>query len=346
MRKSGGCDKKRNAIMKPVMPLRIFFLGLYLALLGTSAAVAEKARFELKGRVLLAEERPIRGILPEIRLEGIRFPFLRRTLARPDGTFKFKKIPASTYQLTISALGWGEMRRTLEVGPGTADARRQVEVNYVFEPSRRAGSAATVSTTQLSVKTDALEHYSRALKRLEKEDSAGAIKHLEKAVEISPHFSSAWNHLGTIAYMSRQHARAQQCFDKALEHAPDSYPALVNLGATLLALGKLEEALVTNARAVSLRAEEPLARSQLGLCYLRLGRPQEAEEQLKLAKKLDPGHFSGPQIALAEIYRRRRDFAAVAAEIEEFLRYHPDSPRTAQLQKRLQVTRDMLRQKQ
>ena len=87
-----------------------FFLGFYLLLATVSGAAAEEERFELRGRVLLAEGRPVRGILPEIRLEGTRFPFLRRTLARRDGTFKFKKIPATTYQLTISALGWGEMR--------------------------------------------------------------------------------------------------------------------------------------------------------------------------------------------------------------------------------------------
>ena len=104
----------------------------------------------------------------------------------------------------------------------------------------------------------------------------------------------------------------------------------------------LEEALEANARAARLRPEEPLARSQLGLCYLKLGHLQEAEEQLKLARNLDPGHFSGPQLTLAEIYRRRRDFAAVVAEIEEFLRYHPDAPGAERLQKRLQVARDML----
>ena len=334
--------KKSITLMKRIMPLGGFFLGLYLVLVAVSGAATKEERFELRGRVLLADGRPIRGILPEIGLEGTRFPFLRRTLTRRDGTFKFKKIPANTYQLTISALTWGEMRRTLEVGPSAADSRRRIEVSYVFEPTRRAGSSATVSTKQLSVKKDALKHYSRALKRLEKEDSRGAIEHLEKAVEISPHFSSAWNHLGTIAYMSRQLDRARQCFDKALEHEPDSYPALVNLGATLFALGELEEALEANARAARLRPEEPLARSQLGLCYLKLGHLQEAEEQLKLAKNLDPGHFSGPQLTLAEIYRRRRDFAAVVAEIEEFLRYHPDAPAAERLQKRLQVARDML----
>ena len=335
------CGKKCTATMKPIMPLTVLLLGVFLPVVTVSGA-EEEERFELRGRVLLAEGKPIRGILPEIRLEGTRFPFLRRTLARRDGTFTFKKIPATTYQLTISALGWGEMRRTLEVGPSVADAKRRIDVSYVFEADRRAGPSATVSTKQLSVKPAALKHYVQALQRLEKEDSAGAIKHLEKAVEISPHYSAAWNHLGTIAYMSRQHARARHYFGKALEHDPDSYPALVNLGAVLLALGKLEEALETNAQAARLRTEEPLARSQLGLCYLRLGRLEDAEEQLKLVKKLDPGHFSSPQLTLAEIYRRRRNFGAVAAEIEEFLRYHPDSPRAEQLQKRLQVTRDML----
>ena len=330
--------------MKPTMPLGVFFLGLYLVLVTVSGAGAatKEERFELRGRVLLAEGRPIRGIVPGIRLEGARFPFLRRTLAHRDGTFRFKKIPAGTYQLIISALGWGEMRRTLEVSSSIADAKRRIVVSYVFEPNRRVAAFATVSTKQLSVARDALKQYGKALKRLEKEDLAGAVKHLEKAVEISPHYAGAWNHLGTIAYMSRQHDRAEECFTKALEHDPNSYAALVNLGAALGALGKLEKALEANGQAVELRSEEPLARSQLGLTYFHLERLEEAEEQLKRAKKLDPGHFSSPQLTLAEIYRRRQDLAAEAAELEEFLRYHPDSPVAGQLAERLQAIRDRL----
>ena len=98
------CGKKCTATMKPIMPLTVPLLGFFLAVVTVSGA-EEEERFELRGRVLLAEGKPIRGILPEIRLEGTRFPFLRRTLAKRDGTFKFKKIPATTYQLTISALG-------------------------------------------------------------------------------------------------------------------------------------------------------------------------------------------------------------------------------------------------
>ena len=202
---------------------------------------------------------------------------------------------------------------------------------------------STVSTKQLSVAREASKEYSKALKRLEKEDSAGAIKHLERAVEISPHFSAAWNHLGTIAYMSRQPSRARNCFKQAVEHDPDSYAALVNLGAALLALGILDEAIKVNSRAVGLRGDEPLARSQLGLTYLKLGRLDEAEKELKLAKQLAPEHFSSPQLTLAEIYHRRDDFAAVASEIKEYLRYHPDSPAAPRLTLQLQAARDRIR---
>jgi outer membrane protein assembly factor BamD (BamD/ComL family) len=44
------------------------------------------------------------------------------------------------------------------------------------------------------------------------------------------------------------------------------------------------------------------------------------------AKRLDPAHFSRPQWTLAQIYLRTGDPKAAAAELEEFIRLHPDSP--------------------
>jgi tetratricopeptide (TPR) repeat protein len=155
------------------------------------------------------------------------------------------------------------------------------------------------------------------------------VAHLERAVELAPQFSTAWNDLGTIAYYARQYERAEICFRKALAADPDSFEALVNLGGVLLNLSKHDEALRCNSIAVRRRPGDALANSQLGLAYSVAGDFDLAVKYLQNAKRIDPGHFSNPQLALAEIYLRQNQRAAAAQEYRDFLRRHPDAPQAA-----------------
>src|SRR5690606_21594880 len=97
-------------------------------------------------------------------------------------------------------------------------------------------------------------------------------------------------------------ATAERHFRRALKEDPSSYPPLVNLGGALLALGKHEEALKINERAVRRAPEDALAHSQLGMSYVQARDFAKAELHLRQAIALDPGHFSAPQLVLADLY--------------------------------------------
>jgi regulator of sirC expression with transglutaminase-like and TPR domain len=47
---------------------------------------------------------------------------------------------------------------------------------------------------------------------------------------------------------------------------------------------------------------------------------------LEIARRIDPAHFSHPQLVLAEIHLRRGENSAAADALEDFLRHHPDFP--------------------
>ena len=175
----------------------------------------------------------------------------------------------------------------------------------------------------------------KANKKLENRDTEAALAHLEKAVEISPQFLSAWNHLGTIAFQSGQYAKAEEYFRRALEIQADAFPPVVNLGAALLALGRYDEALRFNQYAVTLRTGDALANSQLGRNYSLLGNDLEAIQYLNIAKGLDPSHFSLPQVTLAQIYQRRGEHQKAIRELEDFIERHPDSQRAEQTRQTL-----------
>ena len=275
------------------------------------AAYVSAADFELIGRI--QPERPL-----PVFLQGATAPFHAATEADETGRFHFRKLTAGTYVVMV-----GGIQRTVEVGPSLADSRRRVTITIDlagdnFEPRAR------VSVRELAVPESARREYEEAEKALGRRDATAAVGHLKRAVELAPAFSAAWNHLGTVAYQTGQYAEAESDFRKALDVDPDAYAPLVNLGGVLINLGKLDEALDCNLRAVRKSPGDALANSQLGMTYFAKSQLDLAEQYLTAAKRIDPSHFSHPQLILAEIHLRRNDPKAAARELEDLLARHPD----------------------
>jgi len=296
------------------------------------SAAASGQVYELAGRVTPAG----RG---SVTLYGATQPFTSSTLTDDGGRFTFRKLAAGTYTLAVYLPGRGEARQTVEVGPGAADARRRVQIalalkdaNFDPTPDHRRHA---VSTRQLAIPDAALRAFENAQRALEKRDAATAEKHLERAVELAPQFATAWNTLGTIAYQTRRFALAEQRFREALKQDPSAYEPLVNLGGVLVTLHKLDEALEVNVHATLTRPTDALAESQLGMTYFELGQFDNAVKHLERARRIDPAHFSHPQLFLAEIHLRRGEKKAAADVLEDFLTHHPDYPQAAKVRENI-----------
>jgi tetratricopeptide (TPR) repeat protein len=294
----------------------------WLAIAALSAADARK--YEVSGQ--LVPEGPA-----AVSLHGATTPFAASTLADEHGRFHFRDVLAAAYTVIVFIPARGESRQTIEVGPSLADARGHVAVRIQITDSTIENEDSPrrrhiVSTRELSIPDRARKEYNEAQKMLSRRDVPGAIAHLEKAVEIAPRFCAAWNHLGTIAYQSRRFPDAEKYFRRALEEDEGAFEPLVNLGGVLLTLGQLDEALQYNLYAVLARPNDALANSQLGMTYFAVNNLSLAQKYLEIAKRLDPTHFSHPQLTLAEVHLRRQEPVLAADELEDFLRQHPDWP--------------------
>jgi Tfp pilus assembly protein PilF len=305
---------------------------LRYSLLFVFAAAACGQVYEFSGHVTPAG----RG---SVTLYGATQPFTASTLTDDGGGFTFRKLAAGTYTLAVFLPGRGEARQTVEIGPGSADSRHRVHLSLTLQeadfdpaPDRRRHA---VSARQLAIPERALRDYEDAQHDLEKRDVEAAEKHLEHAVELAPQFENAWNTLGTIAYQTRRFELAERRFREALKQDPAAYEPLVNLGGVLVTLHKLDEALEVNVHAALTRPGDALAESQLGMTYFELGQFDNAVKHLERARKLDPAHFSHPQLFLAEIHLRRGEKAAAADVLEDFLLHHPDYPQAAEVRENI-----------
>ena len=299
-------------------------LFLVALLLGPVAIPATERKLELRGQVTP----PFRWLPVVIR--STNGSYHKQTFTGSDGKFKFKKLEPGHYTIYVFHRRLGETRRSVEVTPSFADEKGRVET---VVPVRRSETAMKrqlrqrhmVSFDELAIKDDAREELAKAAKELRKNDVTSAVARLEKAVAISPRFIAAWNQLGVIAYRDGDFARAETCFLKALAVDPQSFPPLVNLGGVLLALRRFNEALGYNRTAVQVHPDDSLANSQLGINYFHTGNHDEAIRYLTTAKRIDPAHFSLPQLTLAEIFARREQWHMAAGELKNLQALHPDS---------------------
>jgi Tfp pilus assembly protein PilF len=327
--------------------MRSILLSFILAVSASpEGAAPQRTVYQVVGKVLLSDGTPFRGVTPVVFLHGAITPFSRQTPAGPDGKFRFKSIPPGTYMLVAAVPRAGEIRRTVEVGPGFADSKGIVAAGITFDRTLPINRRAGISAVELSVTEQAILEYTRAQDCLARQDVNGAVERLNKAVEISPGYATAWNQLGTIAYQTRRYQDAERYFREALKQDPEAYAPLVNLGGALLALNRIEESLAVNQAAVKASPGDALAHSQLGKSYFYLGKFDDAETYLKRAEAIDPSHFSYPQVILAEIYMRRNQVPAAMAEMEEFLKLHPDSDWAPGIRKALETARSRLPVKQ
>jgi Flp pilus assembly protein TadD len=296
-----------------------------------AAEEESRATLEFRGRVLLPAQarRPDRRMTVSLVQVGTSFA----AQTRPDsrGRFRFRKLQPGTYSLEILIPGTGAILRTVELTPSFADARGRVEREFLFDQDElqrlaRPIPQGLVSVRELSIPRKARNEYGKARNALRKRDVEGAVRRLEKAVELAPQFMEAVNNLGMIRFQQREYAEAERYFRNALELEPEAFEPLVNLGGTLLALGRVEEAIEVCGRAQSARPQDPLANAQLGLAYFLAGDDESALNYLLLTQELDPVHFTNPQLPLARIYLRHSEEEAALEELQDFLRLRPDSP--------------------
>jgi len=269
-------------------------------------------------------------------IRGVDNAYLKRSPVYWDGKFKFKNLKPGSYNVSVVVYRLGEFRQTYNVGPSTSDEKGRVKITMTLNPSRASRlftprDRFTISASRLSIPEKAHKEVMEAQKKLMKEDMDGAEEHLKRAVEIAPQYAGAWNTLGTLAYQRKDFEGAERHFREAMKQDKELFEPIVNLGGVLLNLGRADEAIKMNQEAIMRRPKDALANAQLGLSYESLKKHDLAIKYLEEAKRLDPGHFSHPQLFLSQIYLSRGQRNLAARELEHFLRYHPDYPGAGRL---------------
>jgi len=251
-----------------------------------------------------------------------------------QGNFEFRNLASGNYQLEVEAnrQKFEVKTEAVTVFKGTPSL---VNIALREKESPDSTSAKTVSIAELdrNVPSNARKEFDRASKLISEGNTAAAIVHLQKAVELYPGYVMAHNDLGTQFLAQGKLDEAAEEFRKAVSLDSKAFNPALNLGIVLVHKHQFQEALAILRTATSLDPNSPAARLYSGLAELGLDDLEAAEKDFKSAYSMGSQPFAVALFHLGQLYLKRGDKESALNAFTLYLREVPDAANAEQVRK-------------
>jgi tetratricopeptide (TPR) repeat protein len=185
------------------------------------------------------------------------------------------------------------------------------------DPSYSPKPGEIVSTRELLIPPKAMKEIQRSQSAFLSGDVRSSAKHLERALQIYPHYLEAHNNLGSRYIELHEYEKAAAEFQKAIDLDPRVKQPFNNLSVALFLLQRYPDAEIAARRALDLDPHNFAAQYMLG-CVLATEKrnPSEAMELLRQTE----AQFPDARLLLAQILIRQGAVNEAENELHEYLR--------------------------
>jgi tetratricopeptide (TPR) repeat protein len=193
--------------------------------------------------------------------------------------------------------------------------------------------ASSVSSRELSIPKRASNAYKKGTDRLAKNDPAGSLVQLQRAVSEFPNFYEAYYAMGLAQLRLGRQEEAQQAFQKSIDASGGHY-AEPHFGLSLLLCNQQQftEAEPIIRKALELAPGFGAGHFTLAWALFGMNRLDEAEKNAHEALMRVP-RLALAHLLLARIYARRSDYSAVLSELDAYLILTPDGAVSDQIRR-------------
>lgn len=162
-------------------------------------------------------------------------------------------------------------------------------------------------------------HLFLAMSLLRLRDPQGAIRAINKAIDINPNHVDARTLLGYVELEIRGDADAAiREYRKVIELKASSAEAHSNLAVALKKRGDLDEAIVSLNKALELKADFAAALTTRGAVFAEQAKWTEARRDFEQALKLNPND-DGALYGLSQALREAKDYAGAQGALSELI---------------------------
>jgi tetratricopeptide (TPR) repeat protein/DNA-binding winged helix-turn-helix (wHTH) protein/TolB-like protein len=211
------------------------------------------------------------------------------------------------------------LRKAIQLDPKFAMAYARIGYAYsVTDFLAEKGRPFLEKAFQMSDRlTEKDRLYVTAWYAIARQDYPSAIATFRKIVDQYPLETEAYARLGRLLYREEQPNETISVVQRGLTMDPEAKDLYNVLGVCFLGLGRYDEAIAAHHRYVQLAPNEPNAYDSLGMSYQQSGRYDKAAWEYNAALSLDP-EFEPAIIHLGDVYAQQGRYRAA---VDQYRRY-------------------------
>ena len=219
--------------------------------------------------------------------------------------------------------------------------RRRGDTNAAELAARRAAAVTAdapwpdpFEEESIAGRNDARSLSDRAQSYLLAGRATEAMPLVNRMVRDHPSFPETWLLLGRAQYLQKQPVAAEESLRRFLQMDPESVNGNFQLGMSLMAQQRFEEAAATFQHAISLKRDFGPAYFNLGFALAKSGKPRDAIPAFQEAIRHNP-EIMDSYILLADLHLQVGEKAQAAEVASVAERLNPADPRLPTLRQKL-----------
>lgn len=266
---------------------------------------------------------------------------LDTAFTRGNGEFTFAGLRNGDYVLEIHVKDYVDFTQNITIS-GSSQLGIPIflgKMSKVATPSVQL----SISAHQLSVPHKAHEEYEKGMALIYlKSDYRNAIVQFDHAIKDFPTYYEAYADEGNAYYQLQEMGPAEEAFRKSVELSSGQYAdALFSLASLLTDTKRFTEAETISRKGISADKSSWRGPFELARALTALKQTEEAEKSAQQSRDLMPDN-PPVYLLLANIHIQRRDYPALARDLDEYLRLAPNSPEADKARKAREHVQSML----
>lgn len=261
-----------------------------------------------------------------VRLCDVGGHMLEQDVTTDSGEFHFRDLKRGSYMLAVGAIGYLTENVPVDL-TFSSDKSLSVYLKSSAENATASVRGVSVSAHEMSIPKAARDLVAAGKVKFYKDKNVmGGLTDLQQAASSAPGYYEAYYELGMAYFVMEKQDDAEQSFVKAIELSGDKYgDAEVGLGAVMMNKGNLTGGEEAIRHGVELNPNSWLGFYELAKIELSGNRIAEARKSAEQVRALAPNY---PMVyrLLANIHMRQKDYAAMLADIDAYVKLDPDSP--------------------
>ena len=213
------------------------------------------------------------------------------------------------------------------VARGVSDAKIYAALADVYQTGGYMENA--IPAMRLAIEKEPKNDFYRArygLLLIDSKAPAAAIIRLNEALKEFPNSPRVWLVLGIAQQMDGKSVDARKSFERVLQIEPQSVPALAYLATSQVEQAQYLEATKTYRRALAVEEKNAILHYLLADTLLKIPNSDTAQIQKHLVRSVQLDEkLAQAHVALGKLYARAEDWQKALIELEQGVRYAPES---------------------